>query len=94
MDGLLALDLWDIVIEVLRTTKGNIQPGHTSSGKLGHIQRNQTSSVQLEYVQPNSTICGSRTRTKRVNRKQGFVKLSEVDCVPTNTRFSQAVVHL
>ena len=43
MDGLPALDLWDIVIEVLRTTKDNIQPNHTSSRKL-------------EYVQPNSTI--------------------------------------
>ena len=30
MDGLPALDLLDIVIEVLRTTKDNIQPGHTS----------------------------------------------------------------
>ena len=37
-----ALDTWDIVIEVLRTTKDNIQLGHTSSGKL-------------EYVQPNSS---------------------------------------
>ena len=29
MDGLPALDLGDIVIEVLRTTKNNIQPKHT-----------------------------------------------------------------
>ena len=28
MVGLLALDQWDTVIEVLRTTKDNIQPGH------------------------------------------------------------------
>ena len=33
MDGLPALGLLDIVIEVLRTNKDNIQPGHTSSGK-------------------------------------------------------------
>ena len=33
MDELPALDIWDIVIEVVRTTKDNIQPGHTSSGK-------------------------------------------------------------
>ena len=42
-----ALDLWDIVIEVLRTTKDNIQPGHTSSRKLNH-----TSSGKLEYFNP------------------------------------------
>ena len=29
-DGLLALDHWDIVIEVLRSTKDNVQPKHTS----------------------------------------------------------------
>ena len=76
MDGLPALDLWEIVIEVPRTTKHNIQRGHTSSGKL-------------EYVQPNSTICDSRTKTKRVNQNQGVHQLNQVDCVPTITRSSQ-----
>ena len=89
MDGLPALDLRDFVIEVLRTRKDNIQPGHTSSGKLGQIQPNHTSSGKLEYVQPNSTICDSRTKTQRVNRKQGVDQLNGVDCVPTNTRSSQ-----
>ena len=55
VDGLPALDLWDIVIGVLRTTKDNIQPGHTSSGKRRQIQPNHTSSGKLECVQPNST---------------------------------------
>ena len=89
MDGLPALDLWEIVIEVLRTTKHNIQPGHTSSGKLEYVQPNRTSSGKLEYVQPNSTICDSRTKTKRVNQNQGVDQLNQVDCVPTNTRSSQ-----
>ena len=35
MDGLPALNISGNVIEVLRTTKENIQPGHTSSGNLG-----------------------------------------------------------
>ena len=35
MDGLLALDLWDIVIEVLRSTKDNIQPKHTTRQEKG-----------------------------------------------------------
>ena len=69
VDGLPALDLWDTVIEVLRTTKDNIQPGHTSSGKLQQTQHNHTRSGKLEYVQPNSTIYDSKTKTQRVNRK-------------------------
>ena len=83
MDGLLTLDLWDIVIEVLRTTKDNIQPNHTSSRNLGHIQ-------------PNWTVCDSKTKTQHVTRKQVVEQLSEVDHVPTNTRSSQGIyiVHL
>ena len=87
MDGLPALDLWDIVIEVLRTTKDNIPSGHASSWKLGQIQPNHTSSG--EYVQPNSTICDSKTETQRIKRKQGVDQWNEVDCVPNNTRSSQ-----
>ena len=76
------------------TTKDNIQPGHTSSGKLGHIQPNQTSSGKLAYAQPNSTIRNSRTKTQRVNNKQGVGQLIEVDCVSTNTRSSQGEAQL
>ena len=57
MDGLHALDIWENVIEVLRTTNENIQPGHTSSGKLGQVQPNHTSSRTLEYAQQNWTVC-------------------------------------
>ena len=35
VDGLLALDLWDMVIEVLHSTKDNIQPKHTSHQETG-----------------------------------------------------------
>ena len=35
MDGLLALDLWDIVIEVLRSTNNNVQAKHTSIQETG-----------------------------------------------------------
>ena len=35
MDGLLALDLWDIVIEVLRSTSNNVEPKHTSIQETG-----------------------------------------------------------
>ena len=52
MDGLHALVLWDIVIEVLRTTKDNIQPGQTRSGKLGQIQPNHTAQGNLSMFFP------------------------------------------
>ena len=51
MDGLFALDLWDIVIEVLRSTNNNVQPKHTShqetesvldsKSKTQHVKRKQ-----------------------------------------------------
>ena len=37
MDGLLALDLWDLVIEVLHLTKDKTQPKHNSRQELGHF---------------------------------------------------------
>ena len=33
MDGLLALDLWDTVIEVLRSTNNTVKPNHIGIGK-------------------------------------------------------------
>ena len=77
------------MIEVPRTNNDNIQPGHTSSGKLGQTQHNHTSSGKLEYVQPNWTICDSKTKTQHVNRKYGVELLSEVYHLPTNTRSCQ-----
>ena len=89
IDGLSVLELWHIVIEVLRTTKDNIHLGHTSCGKLEQTQPDHTSSGKLEYVQHSSTICDSRTKIQRVNRRQGTCQLNEVDYVPTNTRSSE-----
>ena len=37
MDGLPALDVWDIVIEDLRSTKDNIQPEHTGHQETGQF---------------------------------------------------------
>ena len=34
-DGSLALDLWDMVNEVLHSTNNNVQPKHTSIQKTG-----------------------------------------------------------
>ena len=37
MDGLPALDLWDMVIEVLRSTDNKVQPKHTSHQETGAV---------------------------------------------------------
>ena len=39
MDGLLALDLWDLVIEVLRTTQGLPKPTQASIRETGAFHR-------------------------------------------------------
>ena len=48
MDGLLALDLWDIVIEVLRSTNNKDQPKQATK-KLGQfLFQNQDPTCQKE----------------------------------------------
>ena len=69
------------LIEVLRTTKDNIQPGHTSSGKLEQTQPNHTGHKETWAV------FDSKTKTQHVTRKQKVDRLT--DHVPTNTRSSQ-----
>ena len=48
MDGLLALDLWDMVIEVLRSTNNKDQPKHTSHQQTGAVldSKNKTQHVK------------------------------------------------
>ena len=42
MDGLSALDLLDMVIEVLRSTNNNVQPKHTSYQETGAVLDSKT----------------------------------------------------
>ena len=42
MDGLFALDLWDPVIEVLRSNNNNVQPKHTSIQETGAVFHSKT----------------------------------------------------
>ena len=48
MDGLFALDLWDIVIEVLRSTKNNVQPKHTSIHEAYAALHSKTKTQKVE----------------------------------------------
>ena len=66
MDGLLALDLWDMVIEVLRSTNNKVQPPHTSQLETGavlvsktktqHVKRRQKAEQlsEVDYVPTNT----------------------------------------
>ena len=64
MDGLPALDLCDIVVEVLRTTNDNIQPGHTSSGKLAQIQPKHQAYPPTHVLLKGNLSCTSLKTTK------------------------------
>ena len=77
MDGIPALDLWDIVIEVFRTTKDNIQPNHGSHQETGAVCDSKT---KTQHV----------TRKQKVDlRKREVEPVSDAEYVHTNTRSSQ-----
>ena len=48
MDGFLALDLWDIVIEVLHSSNNNVQPKHTSHRETGAVLDSKTKTQHLK----------------------------------------------
>ena len=75
MDGLPALDLWDVVIEVLRSTSNTERPIGLAPGNwcgTGNHSSNKTK---------------TKTPTERSNRDVD--QFSNVDYVPTNTHSSQ-----
>ena len=51
MDGLLALDLWDIVIEVLHSTKDKTQPKHASHQETGAVLGSKTKTQHVTRKQ-------------------------------------------
>ena len=75
MDGLPALDLWDVVIEVLRSTNNTARPSRLAQGNLcgtGDHSNNKT-----------------KTKTPTEKSKRDVHQLSNVDYVPTNTHSSR-----
>ena len=61
MDGLLALDLWDIVIEVFRSTDNKAQPKHPSHKETGAVLDSKTKTQhvtrrlsEVDYVPTNT----------------------------------------
>ena len=83
MDGLLALDLWDVVIEALRSNKNNIQPNRTILRKLTAVQPKHTSHWET------GTVFDSKAKNPIDKRKHKVHQMFNVDNVPTNTHSSQ-----
>ena len=75
MDGLLALDIWDVVIEVLRSTNSTKTPIRLAPENWCGTQE----TVRAIKIR-------TKTPTERTNR--GVDQLSNVDYVPTNTHSS------
>ena len=48
MDGLPAHDLWDILIEILRSTNNNVQPKHTSIQETGAVLDSKTKNTTCQ----------------------------------------------
>ena len=48
MDGVLALDLWDMAIEALRSTNNNVQPKHTSFQETGATPHSKTKTQKVK----------------------------------------------
>ena len=71
MDGLLALDLGDMVIEVLRSTNNTARHGELARGDLCGTGHHSTKR--------------NKTKTPTETRKREVEQLSNVDYVPTNT---------
>ena len=58
MDGLPALDLWDIVIEVLRSTNNTLQPRHSSFQETGATLDSRTKTPNVRRKQKVEQLNG------------------------------------
>ena len=87
MDGSFALDLWDIVIEFLRTTKDNIQPNHTghketwavcdSKTKTQHVTRKQKVEQlsEVDHVPTNTRSSQGKSQLYIFEDIEGVIKM-------------------
>ena len=74
MDGIPALDLWDLVIEVF----------HSSQNRLNHTK----GQVQGNLLCDNPSNKHAQNQTKVPTQHDNF-DLNNVDCVPSNAKFSR-----
>ena len=76
MDGILALGLWDVVIEVSRSTNDTARHNKLAQGNV--------------CTTGDHSINKHQTKTPTEKRKREVQHLSNVDYVPTNTHSSQS----
>ena len=74
MDGIPALDLWDLVVEVFHSSPNQLNK--TKDQVRGNSSRNTTSNKHTQ------------SQTKAPTQHDNF-DLSNVDCVPSNAKFSR-----
>ena len=84
MEGLLALDLWDVVIEVLRSTNNTKRPIRLAPGIWCGTGNHPSNTPKTKT--PTRLVSGNRDG-ERSNRDVD--QLSNVDRVPANTHSSQ-----
>ena len=75
MDGLLALDFWDVVIQVLRSTNSTARPSRLAQGNLCGTRDHSNSKT--------------KTKTPTEKSKRDVDQSSNVDYVPTNRHCSE-----
>ena len=84
MDGLLGLDLWAVVIEVLRSTNNTKRPIELAPGN--RFGTGDHSSNNAKTKTPTSLVSGNGDGERS---NPDVDQLSNVDCVPANTHSSQ-----
>ena len=101
MDGLLALDLWDMVIEMLRSTNNNAQPTQTSHQETGavldsktktqHVKRKQKDEQlsEVDYVPTNTHSSQGESQLYIFEDNEAVIKMIIKGRSPTMRRVSR-----
>ena len=75
MDGSLALDLWDIVIEVLRSTNNIVQPNHNGIQETGSTLHSKTKTQSVERRQKVEQLSDVDYEPTNTHSSQGESRL-------------------
>ena len=101
MDGFLALDLWDMVIEVLRSTNNTVQPKDTSiqetdatlysKAKTLNVKRRQTVEQlsDVDYVPTNTHFSQGESQLYIFEDNEAVIKMIIKGRSPTTRHVSR-----
>ena len=82
MDGIIFLDLWDVVIEVLHSSNNNTPPTQKNSANKGRVKELRETAASTSNV------------SLRKEGNQDIDKLTNLDHVATNANSSQCEAQL